>query len=193
MYSRLPIAVAALFMATALASAQQSGSARPAVGQGSGPVSAPPMRTASVLRHPTPRLLPGTAANTLTTIQGNALSSTSGSLPDSIVRLRDARFGRIVDTQLTDKSGLFTFRSLDPGTYIIEIVGRDQSILAASQLLSVNAGELVSAVVKLPFRIPPLSGVLGQTVGQAATVTSAAAASGVLTTQIAGAPVSPRQ
>src|SRR6476660_2836181 len=41
----------------------------------------------------------------LTTSQGNALTSTSGHMSDAVVRLRDARFGRIVDTQLTDKSG----------------------------------------------------------------------------------------
>jgi len=184
--------VAALFLVTALTSAQQAGSS--AASKGRARIQAPTMTTASIVpaRTPVP-MLPGTRGNVLTMIQGNALDSTNGSLPDSIVRLRDARFGRIVDTQLTDKSGLFAFRALDPGSYIIEILGQNQSILAASQLLSVNAGQAVSAVVKLPFRFQPLSGVIGQTVGQAATVTSAAAASGVLATEIAGAPVSPRQ
>ena len=98
----------------------------------------------------------------LTTIQGNALNSTNGPMNDAVVRLRDARFGRIVDTQLTDKSGLFAFKAIDPGSYIVEIMSNDQSILAASQLLNVNAGEAVSAVVKLPFRIPPFAGILGR-------------------------------
>ena len=93
-----------------------------------------------------------------TTIQGNALDSTNGQMTNAIVRLRDARFGRIVDTQLTDKSGIFAFKAIDPGSYIVEIMANDQSILAASQLLNVNAGEAVSAVVKLPFRIPPFAG-----------------------------------
>ena len=99
----------------------------------------------------------------LTTIQGNALNSTNGQLTNAVVRLRDARFGRIVDTQMTDKSGLFAFKAIDPGSYIVEIMSNDQSILAASQLLNVNAGEAVSAVVKLPFRIPPFAGILGST------------------------------
>jgi hypothetical protein len=189
---RLPTTVAALFAATAIATAQQAGPSTAPFGRARVP--APTMTTASIVPARTPvRMLPGTRGNVLTTIQGNALDSANGSLRDSLVRLRDARFGRIVDTQLTDKSGLFAFRALDPGSYIIEILGQDQSILAASQMLSVNAGEAVSAVVKLPFRFQPLSGVIGQTVGQAATVTSAAAASGVLATEIAGAPVSPRQ
>src|SRR5579864_4855907 len=69
-----------------------------------------------------------------TTIQGNALTSTNGQLANTIVRLRDARFGRIIDSQLTDESGLFAFRTVDPGSYIVEIMGADQaSVLAASQ------------------------------------------------------------
>src|SRR5437773_7778517 len=48
----------------------------------------------------------------LGTIQGNALNSTNGQLPNMTVRLRDARFGRILDSQVTDQSGLFTFKAL---------------------------------------------------------------------------------
>src|ERR1700704_5271239 len=75
----------------------------------------------------------------LTTIQGNALSSSNGQMNSVVVRLRDARVGRIVDTQVTDKSGMFAFKAIDPGSYIVEIISSDQSIMAASQLLNVNA------------------------------------------------------
>ena len=145
----------------------------------------------SLPARPTPSLLPGTRPNIFTTIQGNALSSTNGALPDTAVRLRDARAGRIVDMQTTDRSGLFAFRSVDPGSYIVELVGTDQSILAASQILNVNAGEAVSAVVKLPFRLPAFGGLLGHTVPSATAVSSAAAASGVMATAVTGQPISP--
>lgn len=109
-----------------------------------------------------------------TTIQGNALTSSNGQLANTIVRLRDARYGRIMASQLTDKSGLFAFKAVDPGSYIVEIMGTDQtSVLAASQLLNVNAGDVVSAVVKLPFRLPPFAGILGG--GTASTATPASA------------------
>ena len=130
-----------------------------------------PVRKAAVSRLKT---------DAFTTIQGNALTSTNGPLNDMTVRLRDARFGRIVDTQVTDKSGLFAFKAIDPGSYIVEIMSNDQSIMAASQMLNVNAGQAVSAVVKLPFRIPPFAGILGQTTSTptaAAIVTEAAASS----------------
>lgn len=132
-------------------------------------------------------------ASALTTIQGNALDSTNVKLSNVTVRLRDARFGRIVGTELTDKSGLFAFRAVDPGIYIVEIVGNDESILAASQLLSVNAGDAVSAVVKLPFRVPPFAGVLGgATTSSAAAVATQAVASGIVAV-VPTRPVSPNQ
>lgn len=128
-----------------------------------------------------------------TTIQGNALNSTNGSLNDALVRLRDARYGRIVDAQITDKSGMFAFKAVDPGTYIVEVIANDQTVLAASQLLNINAGEAVSAVVKLPFRIPPFAGVIGNsTMPSAAAVASQAAASSIVAV-IPTAPISPTQ
>jgi hypothetical protein len=114
--------------------------------------------------------------NALTIIQGNAINASNGQMGNAVVRLRDARFGRIVDTQLTDKSGLFAFKAIDPGSYIVEIMSNDQSIMAASQLLNVNAGEAVSAVVKLPFRIPPFAGLMGSTSTPSATVVATQAA-----------------
>ena len=127
----------------------------------------------------------------LTTIQGNALNSTNGPLNDVTVRLRDARFGTIVDTQQTDKSGLFSFKSVDPGTYIVEMMANDQSVLAASQLLNVNAGEAVSAVVKLPFRIPPFAGVLGNTAMPSAGAIATQAAANGIAAIVPTSPVSP--
>ena len=135
----------------------------------------------------------GVPAHVDTTIQGNALTPTNGPLADATVRLRNARTGRIVETTITDKSGLFTFRSVDPGSYIVELLGRDRAILAASDILHVNGGEVATAIVKLPFRIPPFAGVLGHSTAQAVIVTATAAASGVLATQVTGDPVSPRQ
>jgi hypothetical protein len=126
-----------------------------------------------------------------TMIQGNALNSTNGAMNDVLVRLRDARFGRIVDTQLTDKSGLFSFKAIDPGTYIVEMMSNNESVLAASQLLNVNAGEAVSAVVKLPFRIPPFAGVLGTSSTPTASVLTAQAAASSIAAVVPTAPISP--
>jgi hypothetical protein len=134
----------------------------------------------------------GVRPNPFGTILGNALNSTNGALPNNMVRLRDARAGRIVETATTDKSGLFEFRTIDPGSYVVELVGNDHTILSASQILSVNAGQAISAVVKLPFHLSPMSGLLGHTVPSAAAVSSAAASSGIMAAKVAGEPISPQ-
>ena len=188
MHRHLSVTVGAVVLfATVHASAQQSLPARTAprvvrAAPGS-PAPAPSL---------IPKMLPGTRLNVLTTIQGNALSSTNGALADAVVRLRDARIGRIIDSQISDKSGLFAFKAVDPGSYIVEIVGNDQTILAASQMLNVNAGEAVSAVVKLPFRIPPFAGILAGNSTTATAVASEAAASSIAAI-VPTSPVSPTQ
>jgi hypothetical protein len=126
------------------------------------------------------RVVGGGRPGVLATIQGNALDSTNGVLPSTMVRLRDARLGRIVDSQVTDSAGLFAFKGVDPGSYIVEIMGNDQGILAASQMLNVSAGDAISAVEKLPFRISPFAGVFGNSTASAILVTAAAASAGVL-------------
>jgi hypothetical protein len=145
----------------------------------------------SASRTVTPRLLPGTRADVVSTIRGNALDSTNGKLANTLVRLRDARVGTIVETQFTDSTGAFAFKSLDPGNYIVEIMAADQTVLAASPLINISAGEAVSAIVKLAFRIPPFAGVLGNSAASAVAVIAQALASGVLVTTISGQPATP--
>ena len=139
----------------------------------------------------TRRLLPGTRLDVNSTIRGSAFDSTNGKLPNTLVRLRDARIGAIVETQFTDRDGEFAFKDLDPGNYIVEIMATDQSVLAASPLINVGAGESTSTVVKLPFRIPPFAGILGNSAGSAVAIIAQALASGVLVTTISGQPATP--
>lgn len=128
-----------------------------------------------------------------TMIHGNALDSTDRQLANVSVRLRDARFGRIVETQYTDRSGMFAFKALEPGTYIIEILAPDESILAASQLLTIDAGQSLLAVVKLPFRVPPFAGVMGTTSTRSAALLVLEAAASGITALVPTAPISPNQ
>src|SRR5690349_2147563 len=107
-----------LFVSALQVSAQQPGAA--------------PQRMARAVRVDTPRLLPGTRPSVFGAIQGNALSSTNSILPNAPVRLRDARAGHILQTQITDQAGLFSFAGVEPGSYIVELMGQDQySVLAA--------------------------------------------------------------
>jgi hypothetical protein len=135
--------------------------------------------------------LPSVPASAVATIHVSAVSPTNTALPGWLVRLRDARYGRLVAAHTTDESGTFTFRDVDPGSYIIELVGGDQFIQATSALLSVDAGAIVYAVVRLPSRPEGLSGFFSHGMAQAAAIAAAAAAAGVLAVQ-STTDVSPR-
>ena len=101
-----------------------------------------------------------TRAGSVATIQGNALNS-GGALANTVVRVRDARLGRIVDQSLTDKLGAYSFKGLDPGNYVVEIVSANQTTIAATNMISVNAGETVTAIVRVPIKPSMLGRILG--------------------------------
>ncbi len=141
------------------------------------------------------KLLPGTRSNVLSTIQGKATNASNVPLPDTLVRLRDARYGRIVDSTKTDKDGVFVFRNVDPGNYVVEVMDQTNKVIATSPMLNVGTGEAVSAVVRIPYQIPAFAGLLGTTSGSTAAaittaaqaVTAAAAASNTVGQTLAGA------
>lgn len=125
--------------------------------------------------------LPGTQSAVFATIHVSAVSATNTALPGWIVRLRDARLGRMLASHATDEQGTHTFRDIDPGSYIIELVGGDQSIQATSALLSADAGAVVYAVVRLPTRPEGLAAFFSNGVALATAIAAAAAAAAGIT------------
>ena len=73
------------------------------------------------------------------------------------------------------------------------MMGDDSTVLAASQLLNVNAGEMVSAVVKLPFRVPPFASAMGVNSTPTASLLAAQAAANGVIAVATTTPVSPNQ
>ena len=138
------------------------------------------------------QVLPGTPQTAFGTIHISALSAANSPLPRWIVRLRDARYGRLVATNLTDDEGSFTFRDVDPGSYIIELIGGDQTVRATSALLAVNAGASVFAVVRLPTERGAITALLSVALAQAAALTMALAGSADVPPVQPTTPVSPR-
>jgi hypothetical protein len=165
------------------------------VAAGSWSVTAQPSATAGtrpVANSVVPRVA-GARSDVLTIIQGNALNSANDPLPGTLMRLRDARIGRVIETQLTDESGRFAFKVADPGSYIVELLGRDKRPLAASEILTVNAGDTVSAIIKLPSRGSPFAGLLSSSIApSAALIATQAVASGIAAV-VPTAPVSPNR
>lgn len=177
--------VAMTMLGLPMAVAGQQAPAAPA------PQAGVPVARPTLSRDPS-RLFVGARSTTVITIQGNTLNSTSGTYPNALVRLRDARTGQIIDSTVADNAGLFTLHAPDPGSYIVEIMGNDQVVQAASQLLNVSAGETVSTVVKLPWRAPPAGGLLGSSIPSAVAIAAAAVSSGVLAKAVTGQSVSPQ-
>jgi hypothetical protein len=68
----------------------------------------------------------------------------------------------------------------------------NDTVVAATPIINVSSGQKVSAVLKLPFRLAPLGGILGHTLPSALAITSAAAAAGVLAKSVVGAPATDR-
>jgi hypothetical protein len=169
------------FLSMTPASAQQAES----TGRATAPLTAP-------VRRAVPRVLPGTRESAFSSIKGNAIDSDDKKLPHSLVRLRDASFGRIVDKQFTDSTGLFAFRTVDPGPYVVELLGIDEKVLAASELLNLGAGEAISVIVQLPIGISPFASVLSHADPHAGAVMAAAGDSGVLATKVTGVDASAR-
>lgn len=130
----------------------------------------------------TPNLSPGFQVTVVSTIQVNAVTSTNNPIPFATVRLRSATTGRVLPVQLTDQMGTYVFRGLDAGSYIVELMGNDQTIMAATRIINLNEAETVTVIVKLPSRIPPFGGLLGNSTPAAISVTALAAAIGVAAT-----------
>jgi hypothetical protein len=139
-----------------------------------------------------PRTISGTLAD-IAEIDGTTLNSTNGVLANAHVRLRDARLGRVIDRQITDRHGMFAFRNLAPSDYIAELLSNDESeTLVTSDLLILNGGDTAAVVLKLPFRISPFAAVLSTASPRAVALTIAAGASGVLATAVIAAEASPQ-
>jgi hypothetical protein len=174
----------ALVLATGVEAAAQTASATREASR-TVPATSAPVQPAR------PTVLPGTPSAAFATIHVSAVSATNTALPGRLVRLRDARNGRLVAANTTDEAGTFTFRDVDPGSYIIELLAGNQSVQATSALLSVDAGAVVFAVVRLPSRLEPAAGFFDRGVARAGAVIAAAAAAGVLAVQ-STTDVSPR-
>ena len=80
------------------------------------------------------------------------------------------------------------------GSYIVEILANDETVLAASQLLNASTlARRASAVVKLPFKKPPFAGMMRHVARRrSVSVVLEAAATGI-TALVPTAPISPNQ
>lgn len=109
-------------------------------------------------------------------------------MADEPVRLRNARTGQVVTSQRTDAEGAFTFRAIDPGSYVVEALAVDQkSVAAASDLVSPDASETVTANVFLPIDAASAAALISKSPASLAAIAGLATTAGILAAQVAGA------
>jgi hypothetical protein len=137
----------------------------------------------------TPTFLPGTKPGVLSTITGKAVNSINVPSANTLIRLRDVRFGHVVATTLTDKAGQFEFKAVDTGSYIVELMSSSGDIvLASSSILYVGSGEILSTLLKMPFSSPAIGSLL---VNSTPTALSAVTSAAQVITAAAGAANTP--
>jgi hypothetical protein len=118
----------------------------------------------------------GAVASRATSIVGVAWNADNSPLPGARVRLRNVVTGKVAMTALANETGQFTFASLEPGSYLIELVNEHDKILTVGQTFTIEPGETVATFVRLAAKAPWFNGFFGNAAGA---VASAAAAAGV--------------
>lgn len=88
------------------------------------------------------------------------------------VALRNLGTARVERTSNSDEGGHVSFRGIDTGTYVLEVVNARGAVIATGQTLTVEVGESVATFVRLPAKSPWYAE-LFQNVGAVAVATAA--------------------
>lgn len=89
------------------------------------------------------------AGASLNAIVGRARTLTNQPVPYGRVVLRNTRTGLIEARTTADQEGRFSFVDVSQTGYVIELVGSDGSVIASSELVSVQNGDLKQATVRV--------------------------------------------
>lgn len=136
------------------------------------------------------RVYTGRSGTNACFIQGTALNADGTPLPRATVHLRNLETTRIEQLSVTNLAGEFTFSARPSIPYLVELADTFGRVIAVGDLLTMQAGEVASAVVTLPGRLPAVAGLFGDTAGS---VMSAAAGTGVTAVEATQPPDSPRR
>ena len=125
------------------------------------------------------------AADAQGVINGTVISPEGLPLPDTAVRARNLLTGEVSETKMTGPGGEYSF-AVDPGNYVVEILGEDGLVIATTAFVSAVAGVTLATAATVAATAGALSAVssvtgLAAVLGTAGarTVTFAAAAAGV--------------
>ena len=80
---------------------------------------------------------------------GLAQNSLNAVIPRARVVLRDIRTGEALHQATADELGQFSFVDIAPSDYVVELLGADGSVVAASQVVTTSKGRLLKTVVRV--------------------------------------------
>jgi hypothetical protein len=80
---------------------------------------------------------------------GLAQNSLNASIPHARVVLRDIRTGEALQQATADELGQFWFIDLAASEYVVELLGADGSVVAASEVVTTSKGRLLRTVVRV--------------------------------------------
>ena len=80
-------------------------------------------------------------------LSGVAQSSAKAPLPNFRVHVRNANSGELAGSTTSNQAGQFSFSSLQPGNYVVEIVDAAGKVVGLSPSISVAAGATVTVTV----------------------------------------------
>ena len=112
---------------------------------------------------------------------GLARTSLNIPIPYARVLLRNIGTGQIDARATATENGRFSFLDLDPSVYVVELLGADDSIVAASQMIAINRGEVRETEVRAAARAAIVAATLGSNLTPTLPRTTAVAVSSDVT------------
>jgi hypothetical protein len=89
---------------------------------------------------------PARGAQTATgAISGSARDASSQSLPNHVVRLRNAETGQLTASTTSGPAGQFSFTGLNPATYVVEVLDAAGTVVGTSAAIVLSPAAMVAS------------------------------------------------
>jgi hypothetical protein len=152
----------------------------------------PPVAPAAVPNTATSGVVNVNARSAQGMIHGTAVDRDAAPLPNATVRLRNLASQQIEKTSTANQLGEFTFIVKPEIPYVVEIADQTGQILAIGNVVTAQAGEVASAVVTVPVRLPAaVAGLMGNTAGSVLSAASGAGITALKSAEFEPPPASP--
>ena len=119
-------------------------------------------------------------------ISGSARNASSQSLPNHVVRLRNAETGQLTASTTSGPAGQFSFVGLNPATYVVEVLDAAGTVVGTSAAIVLSPAAMVASGLVIQASALGAAAAAGSAAGGAfltstlGIVTLAAVAAGVV-------------